>query len=48
MPPAKFTVYTIVGNWFAELTGDWSTFAAMSARLESEGKKPIQVTRLEE
>ena len=41
-------LHEVVGNWFAELVGDWSAFATMSARLESEGKKPIKVTRLEE
>ncbi len=41
-------IHEVVGNWFAELVGDWSEFARMSARLEAEGKKPIRVGRLEE
>ncbi|MSP49903.1 MAG: DUF3830 family protein [Alphaproteobacteria bacterium] len=41
-------IHEVVGNWFARLDGDWSTFAEMSARLALEGKKPIKVTRAEE
>jgi hypothetical protein len=41
-------IHEVVGNWFAELVGDWSAFARMSASLEFEGKKPITITRAEE
>jgi len=41
-------IHEVAGNWFARLDGDWSAFAEMCRRLAREGKKPINVTRLEE
>jgi hypothetical protein len=41
-------LHEVVGNWFAELVGDWRDFAVMSARPAEDGKKALRVTRLEE